>query len=390
MPPKRKFRNVRRKKRKFTGNKYTREANLKDNPIENEQESMEQSEESDNGDVTRVKETKRQSSDRAEVRSLPASIRKLDEDSGDSQESSNEWEPEEPEGFRFIDIAVLAEFFRSLWCPLCRYGRIVFEEGQNSKKGFATLLLLKCASSKCKYSSSFYSSSKVDGGQAFEVNRRVVLASRNIGVGHQGLAKFAGVMNMLPPMNENSYRDHFSAVCNAAQTVAMKSMTDAAEEAKQFHEPETDGLFDIGVSGDGTWRRRGYSSAYGVVAALSTVTGKALDVEVMSKECRECMGWRAKEGTVEFREWWEGHQHRCQANHYGSSGSMDATGMLSIFQRSVENYSVRYTEFLGDGDSKAHKLIVEQAVYGNVEVKKLECVGHVQKRLGSRLRSLKK
>jgi len=87
MPPKRKLRNVTRKKRKFTGNKYTREANLKDNPTENEQESMEQSEESDNGDVTRAKETKRQSSDRAEVRSLPASIRKLDEDSGNPQES---------------------------------------------------------------------------------------------------------------------------------------------------------------------------------------------------------------------------------------------------------------------------------------------------------------
>ena len=102
------------------------------------------------------------------------------------------------------------------------------------------------------------------------------------------------------------------------------------------------------------------------------------------------MGWRDKEGTDEFQEWWEGHQHLCQANHHGSSGSMDASGMLSIFQRSVENHAVRYTEFLGDGDSKAHKLIVEQAVYGNVEVQKLECVGHVQKRLGSRLRSLKK
>ena len=64
--------------------------------------------------------------------------------------------------------------------------------------------------------------------------------------------------------------------------------------------------------------------------------------------------------------------------------------MLPIFQSSVENYSVRYTEFLGDGDSKAHKLIVEKAVYGDVEVKKLECVDHVQKRLGSRLWSLKK
>ena len=68
---------------------------------------------------------------------------------------------------------------------------------------------------------------------------------------------------------------------------------------------------------------------------------------------------------------------------------MDASGLLAIFQRSVEQYSLRYTDFLGDGDSKAHKL-VQEVVYGEKDVSKLECVGHVQKRLGSRLRSLKK
>lgn len=68
---------------------------------------------------------------------------------------------------------------------------------------------------------------------------------------------------------------------------------------------------------------------------------------------------------------------------------MDANGLLNIFQRSVEQYGLRYLEFLGDGDSRAHKMLVEEAVYGDVEVEKLECVGHVQKRLGSRLRSLK-
>lgn len=68
---------------------------------------------------------------------------------------------------------------------------------------------------------------------------------------------------------------------------------------------------------------------------------------------------------------------------------MDANGLLNIFQRSVEQYGLRYLEFLGDGDSRAHKLLVEEAVYGDVEVEKLECVGLVQKRLGSRFRSLK-
>ena len=197
-------------------------------------------------------------------------------------------------------------------------------------------------------------------------------------------------MNMPSPMNENSFRDHVASVKNAAETVARESMRSAVEEVKTFYEPEKDGVFDIGISGDGTWRKRGYSSSYGVVTALSTVTGKALDVEIMSKDCKECTVWRGKEGTPEFQDWWEGHQHLCEANFLGTSGAMDPHGLLAIFQRSVESYNVRYAEFLGDGDSKAHKRIVEEAVYGEKEVTKLECVGHVQKRLGSRLRLLKK
>lgn len=91
--------------------------------------------------------------------------------------------------------------------------------------------------------------------------RSIVLASRNIGVGHQGLVKFTAVMNMPPPMNENSYRDSVDAVRKAAQNVCQQSMRSAVENVKPFYEPDEDGVFDIGISGDGTWRRRGYSSS---------------------------------------------------------------------------------------------------------------------------------
>ena len=77
---------------------------------------------------------------------------------------------------------------------------------------------------------SFFTSGKVENGQAFEVNRRVVLATRNNGVGHQGLMKFTCVRNMLPPMNENSYPDHVKAVRTAAESVALESMSKAATE----------------------------------------------------------------------------------------------------------------------------------------------------------------
>ena len=36
-------------------------------------------------------------------------------------------------------------------------------------------------------------------------------------------------------------------------------------------------------------------------------------------------------------------------NFEGSSGAMDAAGVLAICQRSADNYGLRYVEFLEDG-----------------------------------------
>lgn len=47
--------------------------------------------------------------------------------------------------------------------------------------------------------------------------------------------------------------------------------------------------------------------------------------------------------------------------------------------------------YIGDGDSKTFKAISDMKPYGNeFIVKKKECVGHVEKRMGSRLRNIKK
>lgn len=37
-----------------------------------------------------------------------------------------------------------------------------------------------------------------------------------------------------------------------------------------------------------------------------------------------------------------------------------------------------YVEFLGDGDSKDHNLLVQENAYGEVEITRPECVGHIQ------------
>ena len=69
---------------------------------------------------------------------------------------------------------------------------------------------------------------------------------------------------------------------------------------------------------------------------------------------------------------------------------MEAAGVLQCFQESLDIHKVRITNFIGDGDSKSHAGVIKADPYPGVVVKKLECVGHVQKRCGSRLQNLKK
>ena len=66
-----------------------------------------------------------------------------------------------------------------------------------------------------------------------------------------------------------------------------------------------------------------------------------------------------------------------------------AKGMVECFQSSVENRKLWYTKLIGDGDSKTHTSIVTADPYPGVKVEKLECIGHIQKRVGSRLRKLR-
>ncbi|GFR58719.1 phenolphthiocerol synthesis polyketide synthase type I Pks15/1 [Elysia marginata] len=69
----------------------------------------------------------------------------------------------------------------------------------------------------------------------------------------------------------------------------------------------------------------------------------------------------------------------------GKNYSGSAT--VKIFKISQELYGMRYTGYLGDGDSKSYKTEAEAdpPVYHDVGIEKFECCGHVQKRMGKRL-----
>ena len=210
---------------------------------------------------------------------------------------------------------------------------------------------------------------------------------RTLGIGHSGIIeRFTTLMDMPKPMTQNNYDKLVLKIANITEEVALETMADAAADLRE--QCQDDEILDIGVSCDGTWQRRGFSSLNGVFAALSMDSGKVLDVEAMSRVCRGCLLNQdlAKRDPTAYAQW--RNSHICKMNFVGSAGGMECEGAKRVFERSIEKHKLRYVNFLGDGDSKSFNSVKD--VYPDTQVTKLECVGHYQKRVGTRLRKLKK
>ena len=295
------------------------------------------------------------------------------------------------EGYRIVDMDILQTLINTLAWPECQENNLLLEEEVAQKKGLSSLLRISCTD--CEFTTSSYTSKTVNesesrGLKPFEVNTRSVYAFRNIGVGHKGIERFCGLMNIPQPITVVAYNKISDNITTAAEEVAVKSMKAGTQEAVDFNKGST----DIGVSVDGTWQRRGYVSLNGVIVAISIDVGKILDVEIMSRYCRQCnISKRTtyKDDDIGFQSWYQEHEPECNLNHDGTAPAMECAGALRIFERSIEDRGVRYTKYYGDGDSKGYAIVCR--VYGDdIILEKYECIGHYQKRVGTRLLKLKK
>ncbi|GFT89819.1 uncharacterized protein TNCV_1665681 [Trichonephila clavipes] len=161
----------------------------------------------------------------------------------------------------------------------------------------------------------------------------------------------------------------------------IKAATEIAEKKQNL----SSDIVKCGISVDDTWQRRGCTSMNGCVAAISVDTGKVLDVEVMSFYCPTCKRLQTMPRKFEYES--SKADHICQCNFTGSLSKMEIVGASRIFLRSEKNGRLQYTQYYGDGDSKAFMSVKD--TYGLNSVTKFECTGHVQKRVGSHLRKLK-
>ncbi len=132
-----------------------------------------------------------------------------------------------------------------------------------------------------------------------------------------------------------------------------------------------------GISLDGSWQRRGHVSHNGVVTAISLQTKKCSDVEILSDKRKACIKWKKKEVIQSMK-----------SGELIINAGSTILAVPIAWKRSSSTRGLVYMDMLGDFST--HNSIVESKAYGDDSIpRKLECIGHVQKRVGNRLRKLK-
>ena len=214
---------------------------------------------------------------------------------------------------------------------------------------------------------------------------------RSLGIGYAGLQMFCGIMDLPKCVTKTFYNTIVGYIRRATELVAKESMNRAAMEESLITGAGIDNFNgEIAVSGDGTWQKRGFSSLHGVATLIGMKTGKVIDIIVKSSYCKVCefLKKNQDENTEDRRKQ---HEAVCESNHAGSAGKMEIGGIVEMFQRSVQLHQLKYVNYIGDGDCKTYKGIVDSQPYGlDITILKKECIGPIQKRMGNRLRNIKK
>ncbi|XP_014676758.1 PREDICTED: uncharacterized protein LOC106816647, partial [Priapulus caudatus] len=220
-------------------------------------------------------------------------------------------------------------------CRVCKKGSIQLKE-RGQRHGFGTRLALLCSNRKCKKtykinSSSFHSSRKT--GKQYDINKKVIFAMRCIGRGRRGLLKFASICDMPKPLSPGPYS-------RLSKEMATRLDDDLLEEVLLKSAIE---VKQMKVSAGGAC-----SSEQAKIVLHNETAMQELVVDIAVHVSR----WLMAEERVFLAA-----RPDCHLNHFGSAGSMEAQGAKILWERSVEKYGLRYTTFVGDGDSSAFSMI---------------------------------
>lgn len=107
-------------------------------------------------------------------------------------------------------------------------------------------------------------------------------------------------MNISTGLGKTAYTNIICHLYTASETVFKKFCKKAAQEEKEENSKQDRPLLNLKVSGDGSWKKRGFSSKYGVINSIGYYTGKLVDLVVKSSEFKSFTAWMSKKGTPEY------------------------------------------------------------------------------------------
>lgn len=269
-------------------------------------------------------------------------------------------------------------------CLKCKNCNSDVTFSRSSVRGLGFHLVIKC---ECKNPLRVSSSPLVNN--AYEINRRLMFVMRILGLGLRSINTFCSLMELSAGFANNTYYAFITNLLEASKSTFDAIQRKAIAEERQKNVEAGYEETHLSVSGDGSWKKRGFSSLFGVATLIGKYTHKVLDFVVKSSFCQSCSNWASKKDTNEYDMWYETHEEHCSINHTGSAGKMEVDSVKEMFCRS-ESHGVKYATYIGDGDTKTFQAVLNCDPYDDLIVQKKECIGHVQKRMGTRLRAAKK
>ncbi|CAF1345396.1 unnamed protein product [Didymodactylos carnosus] len=281
--------------------------------------------------------------------------------------------------YQVIHNSLLIELMKQTVCERCQ-SKWNGDLATANREGLYCSLVFTC---KCGHMIKIGTSKCCPQTKMRDVNIRCVIANL-AGIGHQGLAKLFGILNVPPSIDDDHYSHTVAHVLPSLRAHQQNSMSAAVEKACT-----ESGSRQLSVSGDGSWQRRGFSSLNGVAAIMSSsTTAKVLDIERMSKKCSTCIGALSIKHVS--REKYEAiiNKHNCEMNHTGSSGAMEVDGIYRLFERSQHLYNVQYVNYIGDGDAKILPKLLNNPPYDNITINKIEDINHFSKKMLHRLQKI--
>lgn len=244
-------------------------------------------------------------------------------------------------------LTVFTFLSQCLKCKKCD-GNVTFSHTCDRGLGFN--LIIKC---KCNDQQRVSSSPLVNG--AYKINRRLMFVMQILELGLRSINTFYSLIEMSSGFANGTYYAFITNLLEAAkrtfEVIQRKAIAQERQKNMEAGNEET----HLSVLGDDSWKRRGFSSLFGIATLIGKYTHKMLDFVIKSSFCQSCRNWANKKGTNEYDIWHDIHEQHCSINHTGSAGKMEVDCMKEMFCRS-ESRGVKYAAYTATVTQKLSKL----------------------------------